>query len=153
MRVEHLYRMTFRYPESWGGVISGEHGSEGHYYFIAEGRAEGRIAGRLRGANHPVARVDGNALPNFQGAIETDDGAHILFDLRGYARPYPVERRQIVVSGTREGLAQVRAKLDRPATLLDAQRQIRQARQSLIKAQSESLTRLADIERLIGEDL
>ena len=39
------------------------------------------------------------------------------------------------------------------ATLLDAQRQIRQARQSLIKAQSESLTRLADIERLIGEDL
>lgn len=39
------------------------------------------------------------------------------------------------------------------ATLIDAQRQIRQARQSLIKAQSESLTRLADIERLIGEDL
>lgn len=39
------------------------------------------------------------------------------------------------------------------ATLLDAQRQIRQARQSLIKAQSESLTRVADIERLIGEDL
>jgi len=100
MRVEHLYRMTYRYPESWGGTISGEHGSEGHYYFIAEGRAEGRVSGRLRGANHPVARIDGNALPNFQGAIETDDGAHVLFDLRGYARPYPVERRQILVSGT-----------------------------------------------------
>ena len=39
------------------------------------------------------------------------------------------------------------------ATLLDAQRQIRQARQTLIKAQSESQTRLAYIERLIGEDL
>lgn len=39
------------------------------------------------------------------------------------------------------------------ATLLDAQRQIRQARQSLIKAQSDSQTRLADIERLIGEEL
>jgi outer membrane protein TolC len=39
------------------------------------------------------------------------------------------------------------------ATLLDAQRQIRQAQQTLIKAQSESQTRLADIERLIGEDL
>lgn len=39
------------------------------------------------------------------------------------------------------------------ATLLDAQRQIRQARQSLTKAQSEFQTRLADIERLIGEDL
>ncbi len=100
MRVEPIYRMTFAYPESWGGVIEGSRGSEGHYYFIAEGRAEGEVVGRVRGANHPVARIDGNALPNFQGAIETDDGAHILFDLRGYARPYPEGRRQIVVSGT-----------------------------------------------------
>ncbi|TSA21948.1 MAG: TolC family protein [Betaproteobacteria bacterium] len=39
------------------------------------------------------------------------------------------------------------------ATLLDAQRQIRRARQDIIKAQAEQQTRLADIERLIGEDL
>lgn len=100
MRIEPVYRMTFSYPESWGGVISGDRGSEGHYYFIAEGRTEGEIAGRVRGANHPRARIDGNALPDFQGAIETEDGAHILFDMRGYARPYPEGRRQIVVSGT-----------------------------------------------------
>ena len=39
------------------------------------------------------------------------------------------------------------------ATLLEAQRQIRQARQSQIKAQSEAQIRLAAIERLLGEDL
>ncbi len=39
------------------------------------------------------------------------------------------------------------------ATLLDAQRQIRQARQTRIKAQLEARMRLAEIEKLTGEDL
>lgn len=39
------------------------------------------------------------------------------------------------------------------ATLLEAQRQIRQARQNQIKAQAEAQIRLADIERLLGEEL
>ena len=39
------------------------------------------------------------------------------------------------------------------ATLLDAQRQIRKAKQDVIRAQAEQQARLADIERLIGEDL
>ncbi len=39
------------------------------------------------------------------------------------------------------------------ATLLDAQRQIRQAKQNQIKAQAEGQARLAEIERLLGEDL
>ncbi|MBN9695267.1 MAG: TolC family protein [Zoogloea sp.] len=39
------------------------------------------------------------------------------------------------------------------ATVLDAQRQIRQARQTRLKAQTEAQLRLADIERLLGEDL
>ena len=39
------------------------------------------------------------------------------------------------------------------ATLLDAQRQIRGARQSQIKAQVEAQMRLVEIERLLGEDL
>ena len=39
------------------------------------------------------------------------------------------------------------------ATLLDAQRQIRQAKQVQIKAQAEGQARLADIERLLGEAL
>ncbi|MCX7176499.1 MAG: TolC family protein [Proteobacteria bacterium] len=39
------------------------------------------------------------------------------------------------------------------ATLLDAQRQIRKAKQDVVKAQAEQQLRLADIERLIGEDI
>jgi outer membrane protein TolC len=39
------------------------------------------------------------------------------------------------------------------ATLLDAQRQIRQARQNQIRAQAESQVRLAEIERILGEEL
>ena len=39
------------------------------------------------------------------------------------------------------------------ATLLDAQKQIRLARQAIIKAQAEAQLRLADIEKLLGEDL
>ena len=39
------------------------------------------------------------------------------------------------------------------ATLLDAQRQIRNARVALLRAQASQQMRLADIERLLGEDL
>jgi outer membrane protein TolC len=39
------------------------------------------------------------------------------------------------------------------ATLLDAQRQVRQARQAQLKAQLEAQMRLAEIEKLLGEDL
>ena len=39
------------------------------------------------------------------------------------------------------------------ATLLDAQRQIRLARQNQIKAEAEAQIRLAEIEKLLGEDL
>ena len=39
------------------------------------------------------------------------------------------------------------------ATLLDAQRQIRRAKQERLKAQAEAQARLADIERIVGADL
>jgi len=101
MRLEPLYRATFRYPDGGhGAVVEGESGSEGHYFFVAQGEVTGAITGRLQAANHPRSRVDRNALPDIQGAIRTDDDATIIFDWRGFARPYPPERRQIVVSGT-----------------------------------------------------
>jgi hypothetical protein len=100
VRLEPLYRARFSYPEGWGVSVEGPHGSEGNYFFLSEGRCEGRLSGRTRGCNHPRSRVDGSALPNLQGVIETEDGATILFDARGYARPYPPERRQIVISVT-----------------------------------------------------
>lgn len=100
MRIEPLYRAIFQYPDGGKGTtLEGDAGSEGHYFFVAEGTVEGSIAGTLTGANHPRSRIDKNALPDIQGAIETEDGATIIFDWQGFARPYPPERRQIVVAG------------------------------------------------------
>jgi hypothetical protein len=100
MQLKPLYRLRFTYPEEWSVNITGPNGTESEWFFIAEGRCEGRIAGRFRGANHPHRRTDATFMPNFQGVIETDDGAVIMVDLRGYGRAYPVGRRQIVGSST-----------------------------------------------------
>ena len=100
MRLEFLYRVRLTYSGGWGADLSGPHNPEGQFFFSAEGRCEGRISGRFRGANHPYRRGDGTFLPDFQGVIETDDGAEVLFDYRGYGRAYPLGRRQIVASAT-----------------------------------------------------
>ena len=82
MRLEPLYRVEFSYPERYaiGGPDVGS-------IFVAEGRCDGALSGRFRGLNHPRLRPDDVYLPNFQGVIETDDGAKIAFDYRGYGRP------------------------------------------------------------------
>lgn len=96
MKLDPLYRVTFRYPEAWFVELEGDRGVESEHFFIAEGRCEGRIAGRFRGANHPRRRTDRTYVPDFQGVIETDDGADVMFDLHGYGRTYPEDRRQVV---------------------------------------------------------
>lgn len=100
MRLEPLYRVKFTYSGGWGADLSGADNPEGQFFFLAEGRCEGRVSGLFRGANHPYRRGDGTFLPDFQGVIETTDGAEVLFDYRGYGRAYPVGRRQIVASAT-----------------------------------------------------
>jgi hypothetical protein len=80
--------------------LAGEASSESQHFFLAEGRCRGRIQGRFSGVNHPRRRGDGAYLPDFQGVIETEDGAVIFFDHHGYGRTYPPGLRQIVISGT-----------------------------------------------------
>jgi Protein of unknown function (DUF3237) len=100
MRLEPLYVVRFSYSGGWGADLAGSDSAEGLYFFLAEGRCEGRVSGLFRGANHPNRRSDGTFLPDFQGVIETDDGAEVLFDYKGYGWAYPVGRRQIVTSAT-----------------------------------------------------
>ena len=96
MRLEWIYRVRFTYPEGWAVGLAG--GWEQHLY-IAEGRCEGAIRGRFRGANFPQRRTpEGPFVPDIRAAIETDDGATIMFECHGYGRPYPPGRRQIVGS-------------------------------------------------------
>jgi hypothetical protein len=95
VRVEPLYRIRFVYPAGWSVGLAG--GWEQHFY-IAEGRCEGKISGRFRGANYPLRQADGTFRPDLRAVIETDNGATIMFELSGYGRAYPIGRRQIVGS-------------------------------------------------------
>ena len=100
MTLEPLYRATFTTPEAWSVELEGEHGSEGFSFLIVEGRLEGRLSARLRGANFPRRRVDGTLTPDFRGAIETDDGATILYAWHGYGRKGPDGVSELVGSIT-----------------------------------------------------
>jgi hypothetical protein len=94
VRLEPLYRIRFTYPESWSVTLEG---GWQQMFFIAEGRCEGAITGRFRGANFPQKQgADGPFRPDFRAVIETDDGATIMFEWHGYGRAYPPDRRQIV---------------------------------------------------------
>jgi hypothetical protein len=75
LKLEPLYRIRFTYPESW--MVGLEGGWEQHLY-LAEGRCEGSISGRFRGANYPRRQgAVGPFRPDFRAVIETDDGATI----------------------------------------------------------------------------
>src|SRR6516162_5158765 len=96
MRLEPLYRVRFTYPESWSVDLDG---GWQQMFFIAEGRCEGSVTGRFRGANFPRKEgADGPFRPDFRAVIETDDGAVIMVEWHGYGRAYPLDRRQIVGS-------------------------------------------------------
>ena len=79
MRLEPLYRLIFRYPESWRA------GDE--WLLLAEGNADGRLSGRFRGANRPRRLADGSFVPSLSGSVETHDGAAVVIDLTGHGQP------------------------------------------------------------------
>ncbi len=94
MRLEPFYRIRFTYSHSWGIDLEG--GWE-QFLFLAEGRCEGSITGRFRGANFPQRRTAaGPFVPDIRAVIETEDGATIMVECHGYGRTYPSGRRQIV---------------------------------------------------------
>ena len=94
MRLEPLYRMRFTYPESWAVGLDG---GWQQMFFLAEGRCEGSVTGRFRGANFPQKQgAAGPFRPDFRAVIEADDGAVIMVEWHGYGRAYPPGCRQIV---------------------------------------------------------
>ena len=62
-------------------------------FFLAEGRCEGSVTGRFRGANFPARRARLVRSGRTRPVIETDDGAVIMMEWHGYGRTYPPERR------------------------------------------------------------
>jgi len=100
MRLEPLYRIRFTTPEAWQVGLDGENGAERQSFLIAEGRSQGRLSARYRGANFPRTRTDGALVPDFRGVLETDDGATVLFAWQGYALPRPGSKLELVGSMT-----------------------------------------------------
>jgi hypothetical protein len=86
VRLEPLYRCTFSTTERWSVMLGGVGGTERQGFLLVEGRADGRLSGRLRAANSPRQRADGTQTPDFRGVIETDDGAAVYFAWHGYGR-------------------------------------------------------------------
>jgi hypothetical protein len=102
MQLKPLHTVRFPSPEGWEVKLRDSDAQpsttteeEEHFYF-AEGKVEGGIAGKFRGANHPHRRVDKTFVMNLGGLIETEDGALIMTEYRGYGRSYPRGRRQVV---------------------------------------------------------
>src|SRR5262245_32439238 len=56
---------------------------EGAAYGEGRGTATGRIQGSVVWSNYPRRRSDDRMLPDVRGLITTDDGATIVFELRG----------------------------------------------------------------------
>jgi len=83
VRLEPLYRLTFRYERSWTIRL----GDDVHQLLRGEGRCEGVINGRFAGQNRARRNADRPFEPDYQGVIETDDGAAILWHLSGFGRP------------------------------------------------------------------
>jgi hypothetical protein len=81
MRLDHLYRLRFSYVEHWE-----VEGPDSLFFGLAEGRCEGAITGRFRGANHPRRRPDDVYLPDFDAIVETVDGATVAVHLAGFGR-------------------------------------------------------------------
>lgn len=80
-----------RLPRELSAELRGEGGAEEQLFLFAEGRAEGRLSGRFRGANYPRRRTDRTAVTDMRGVLETDDGAAVLVECRGYGRRHSPE--------------------------------------------------------------
>lgn len=105
MQLRPLYRADFEYPRTWDAELKGERGTEEQMFLIAEGTIEGRIQGRFHGANYPRRRTDKTAVTDFRGALETEDGAVILFEYRGYGRAHTEEHDRVAGSARRQWVA------------------------------------------------
>jgi hypothetical protein len=90
-----VYRLVYTLPEHWSAAVGpdapagGTSPGEARHLLAGEGRCEGQVKGRARVTNHPRRRTDGLLEADFRGAIDTNDGAVILFRYTGLAQVLP----------------------------------------------------------------
>jgi hypothetical protein len=89
MRLEFLcdLELTYRAMSTFGTdvLFVKPYGTEeGTAYGEGDGRISGpQLKGAVRWVNHPHRRSDGVMIPDAHGAVLTDDGAVLLFNLQG----------------------------------------------------------------------
>jgi hypothetical protein len=93
MRLEHLFDLDLRYEGEYV-VVRPYGGQDGIGYASGTGRATGpRVEGTVRFSNNPRVRGDGVLLPALDGAIATEDGAHVVFTSTGVGKKAEGGRR------------------------------------------------------------
>ena len=90
MRLEPLCALALEYDERAGVpdggfvLVAPYAGGDGGGYGGGHGAVRGaRLNGVAVWSNHPRRRSDGRMLPDAHGVILTDDGARVVFELRG----------------------------------------------------------------------
>ena len=89
MRLEPLsifhwsYEKDARIEAPGYALVSPYDSEEGIGYGEGRGTAAGKIEGAVVWSNYPRRRTAGRMLPDVRGLVRTDDGASILFELRG----------------------------------------------------------------------
>ena len=91
MRLEPLYRIRFTYPESWGITLNG---GWQQLFFIAEGRCEGSVTGRFRGANFPQRQGAAGPCSTRRGPTCDDRPAHEADLAEAAGRPGALSSRR-----------------------------------------------------------
>lgn len=96
MRGEKLYEVecdiigVTDYGVTMDAILSGKEKVplQGTRFDVAfEGRAKGRLAGKVRGVDYLVTRADGRVDLDVRATVETDDGHRIALHIDGTATP------------------------------------------------------------------
>jgi hypothetical protein len=95
MRGEKIYEIDLDitgvtdYGVTLDAVLSGEKVPlQGARFDVAhEGRAKGRLAGKVRGVDYVLMRADGRTDLDVRATLETDDGHRIAVQIGGIASP------------------------------------------------------------------
>ncbi len=95
-REESLYSDTFILVRPYGS-------EEGTGYGEGDGTVTGsKLSGKVRWVNHPHRRSDVVMMPDIDGVIQTEDGAHILFSKQGRTFPTQDKKRRMILQATFE---------------------------------------------------
>ena len=85
MQLVPLFEMVHKYVERHSVALKGPLGTDSTSWMFREGTILGeRIQGSHRATNKSVLRADNVVTPDIRGALTTDDGAEVYYEIRGY---------------------------------------------------------------------